>query len=123
MAVTPFQARVLKLLAANRIKEGETYVAGGLALNHQLHRPRVSHDIDVFSDTDEALYFSVNVDRETLKSTGLTVAVKRELPFMIEVTVSDINVESGTATVTIPDELKHLPAAFFFGFTNGPGVE
>ena len=38
MAVTPFQARVLKLLAANRIKEGETYVAGGLALNHQLHR-------------------------------------------------------------------------------------
>lgn len=89
MAVTPFQARVLKLLAANRIKEGETYVAGGLALNHQLHRPRVSHDIDVFSDTDEALYFSANVDRETLKSTGLTVAVKRELPFMIEVTVSD----------------------------------
>jgi hypothetical protein len=41
----------------------------------------------------------------------------------IEVTVSDINVESGTATVTIPDELKNLPAAFFFGFTNGPGVE
>ena len=49
----------------------------------------MSHDIDVFSDTDEALYFSANADRETLKSTGLAVAVKRELPFMIEVTVSD----------------------------------
>jgi hypothetical protein len=91
MAVTQFQARILKMLATNRIKEGETYVAGGLALNHQLHRPRVSHDIDVFSDTDEALYCSARADRETLKSAGLAVAVKRELPFMIEVTVSDGN--------------------------------
>lgn len=30
MAVTQFQARILKMLASNRIKEGETYVAGGL---------------------------------------------------------------------------------------------
>ena len=89
MAVTTFQARVLKMLAANRMKEGETYVAGGLALNHQLHRPRVSHDIDVFSDTDEALHYSARVDREVLKSAGLTVAARREFPFMIEVTVSD----------------------------------
>ena len=71
MAVTQFQARILKMLASNRIKEGETYVAEGLALNHQLHRPRVSHDIDVFSDTDEALYCSARADRETLKSAGL----------------------------------------------------
>ena len=50
MAVTRFQATVLRRIAHSRIAYGETYIAGGLALNHQLNAPRVSHDIDVFSD-------------------------------------------------------------------------
>jgi len=33
MAVTEFQAGILKRLAGNRIAGGETYIAGGLALN------------------------------------------------------------------------------------------
>ena len=50
MAVTPFQVGILRLIARKRIDGGETYVAGGLALNHQLRCSRVSADINVFSD-------------------------------------------------------------------------
>ena len=30
---------VLRIMEKNRVVNGETYVAGGLALNHLLHRP------------------------------------------------------------------------------------
>jgi len=39
----------------DRVVNGETYVAGGLALNHLLHRPRVSNAIDVFNGLDAQL--------------------------------------------------------------------
>ena len=55
MAVTAFQAEVLRIMAKNRVANGETYVAGGLALNHLLHRPCVSNDIDVFNVLDAQL--------------------------------------------------------------------
>ena len=55
MAVTAFQSEVLKRIARSRIDGGETYIAGGLALNHQLKRPRISSDIDVFNSTYSAL--------------------------------------------------------------------
>lgn len=55
MAVTGFQTEILKRIARLRIDGGETYIAGGLALNHQLKRPRVSSDIDIFNSTQEAL--------------------------------------------------------------------
>ena len=55
MAVTAFQSEVLKRIARSRIDGGETYIAGGLALNHQLKRPRVSSDIDVFNSSYSAL--------------------------------------------------------------------
>ena len=42
MAVTEFQSRVLQLLARSRINHGESYVAGGLALNYQLLTPSAS---------------------------------------------------------------------------------
>jgi len=33
MAVTEFQRNIIKLIAGNRISGGESYVAGGVALN------------------------------------------------------------------------------------------
>ena len=68
MAVTEFQAAVLRQIARARIADGETYVAGGLALNHWLGGERVSRDIDVFNDTEEALLRAVAADTETLVS-------------------------------------------------------
>ena len=89
MAVTAFQARVLRLLAQSRVAGGETYIAGGLALNHQLRRPRISHDIDVFNNTYEAMLAAADADRSVLRAAGLNVVVKRERDFIVEVTVSD----------------------------------
>jgi len=88
MAVTAFQAEILRLLSKNRIANGETYVAGGLALNYQLHRPRLSSDIDVFNNSYEAMTAAADMDRATLQAAGYSVAVKRDRDFIVEVTVS-----------------------------------
>jgi hypothetical protein len=42
MALTSFQRDVCHVLADNRIRSGESYVAGGAALNEILRAPRVS---------------------------------------------------------------------------------
>jgi hypothetical protein len=54
MALTAFQRDVCRLLGENRIRSGESYVAGGVAaLNEILRAPRVSRDLDLFHDTAE----------------------------------------------------------------------
>ena len=88
MAVTRFQAEVLKRIARSRIKNGETYVARGLALNYQLGRPRLSSDIDVFNNSYDALVAAAAADRAALVEAGYTIDVKRERDFIIEVTAS-----------------------------------
>ena len=88
MAVTAFQSEVLRLIAKNRVANGETYVAGGLALNHLLNRPRVSNDIDVFNNSYEAMTAAADMDSATLTAAGYGVEVKRERDFIVEVTVS-----------------------------------
>lgn len=88
MAVTAFQAEILRLLAKNRLANGETYVAGGLALNHQLHRPRLSSDIDVFNNSYEAMTAAADMDRAALSAAGYSLVVKRNRDFIVEVTVS-----------------------------------
>ena len=51
MALTDFQRSVCRLLAQNRIQSGESYIAGGVALNVALQAPRLSRDIDIFHDS------------------------------------------------------------------------
>lgn len=91
MAVTAFQSKVLRLIAHRRIEGGETYVAGGLALNHQLGRPRVSSDIDVFNSTYEALERAADCDCAILEKAGYRLDVIRKRDFIVEVCVSDGN--------------------------------
>ena len=62
MAITPFQRTLCRLLAETRIASGESYVAGGVALNEILAAPRRSRDIDLFHDTDAALQASWDAD-------------------------------------------------------------
>ena len=88
MAITPFQADILRLIARKRIAGGETYVAGGLALNHQLHRPRVSSGIDVFSDTYEAMVSAADADCALLKENGYELRIVRERTSIVEALVS-----------------------------------
>ena len=55
MAATAFQRQLCRLIAKSRVDSGESYVAGGVALNTLLRAPRISRDIDLFHDTDDAL--------------------------------------------------------------------
>ena len=55
MALSEFQRRLCRLLADERKRSGESYVAGGVALNELLAGQRRSRDIDLFHDAQEAL--------------------------------------------------------------------
>ncbi|MBE3112436.1 MAG: hypothetical protein IMZ46_18335, partial [Acidobacteria bacterium] len=49
---------------------GESYVAGGVALNELIAASRISRDVDVFHDTDQALAASWEADRRALDAGG-----------------------------------------------------
>ena len=84
MALTDFQRAICRLLAENRIASGESYVAGGAALNEILETSRTSRDIDLFHDTSEALDASWRADRELLEGAGYEVVVTRERLGLVE---------------------------------------
>ncbi len=88
MAVTGFQAEVLRRIAAGLSPEGGTYVAGGLALNHVLGCTRVSRDIDVFNDTGEAVMAACAADTAALRAAGYEVRMRREGAGFAEAVVS-----------------------------------
>jgi hypothetical protein len=89
MALTDFQRRVCRLIAANRLSSGESYVAGGGALNELLGTARISRDVDLFHDTDEALQASWSADWAVLQANGLRVRVIRERAGLVEAVVDD----------------------------------
>jgi hypothetical protein len=89
MALTALQRRICRLIAANRIASGESYVAGGVALNELLAGGRLSRDIDLFHDTDEAVATSWEADRRLLTEAGLTVTLLRERPSFIQAEATD----------------------------------
>jgi len=89
MALTPLQRRICRVLAEQRKRLGESYVAGGAALNELLGGARRSHDIDLFHDTEEALAATWERDRETLIGAGFTVQALRVMPLFVEANVSD----------------------------------
>ena len=84
MALTHFQRSICRLLAERRRSSGESYVAGGAALNQLLNAPRLSHDIDLFHDSEEALAVSWEADRRLLESNHYTVTVLRQSPAFVE---------------------------------------
>ncbi len=91
MALTPLQQRICRLLADQRKQSGESYVAGGGALNEHLGGTRKSRDVDLFHDTEAALVATWPKDRETLLAAGFTVETIREAPAFVEVHVRGAN--------------------------------
>lgn len=89
MALTPLQRRVCRLLADQRRLGGESYVAGGGALNELLGGSRRSRDVDLFHDTEAALVATWPRDRDALLAAGLTVETLREKPAFVEARVRD----------------------------------
>ncbi len=88
MAVTAFQAEILRSLAALRRSGGESYVAGGVALNELLAAPRRSRDIDLFHDSEEALAATWAADSEELRRLGYALDVLRLAPSFVEARVA-----------------------------------
>ena len=88
MALTGLQRDVCRLLAAERRRTGESYVAGGVALSVALETNRLSRDVDVFHDTEEAVARSWDRDRVALDQAGYAVRVVRERPGYVEASVS-----------------------------------
>ncbi len=87
MALTPFQRAVCRLLAQQRIASGESYVAGGAALGEATSSPRVSQDIDLFHDSQEAVQVGWNADRALLQEAGYALTLIRERPSFVEALV------------------------------------
>ncbi len=87
MALTELQRAVCRLIAQNRIESGESYVAGGVALNEALRAPRVSRDIDLFHDTSDALDATWAADRALLDSAGFEFEVIRERRGLVQASV------------------------------------
>ena len=77
MALTAFQRSVCRLVANQRRESGESYVAGGVALNTVTGSGRVSRDIDLFHDTVSAVAASWEADRALLENAGYEVQVQR----------------------------------------------
>lgn len=88
MALTQLQRSICRLIAENRIASGESYIAGGVALNELIAAPRISRDIDLFHDTEEALDATWRADRRLLEEHGYEVRVLRDRPSFIEADVS-----------------------------------
>jgi len=87
MALTVFQKNICRLLAQRRIEGGESYIAGGVALNVLTEGSRISRDIDLFHDSSEALQMAWQADRDLLEEEGFHVEVVRERPSFIEAVV------------------------------------
>ena len=88
MALTRFQRTLCRVIAANRVQQGESYVAGGAALNLLAGGRRISRDIDLFHDTVEALDASWQADRGVLMKHGYELTSVRERPAYVEAMVS-----------------------------------
>jgi hypothetical protein len=88
MALTEIQKNICRLIAENRIASGESYVAGAAALNELIQAPRVSRDVDLFHDSDEALLSSWDADRHLLEENRYKVELVRERPFFVEARAS-----------------------------------
>jgi hypothetical protein len=87
VSLTELQRAVCRLIAANRIAQGESYVADRVAPNLLIGGTRVSRDIDLFHDTDEALAATWDADRGLLAANGYGIEVLRERPTFVEAMV------------------------------------
>lgn len=88
MALAPLQRRICALVAANRRESGESCVADAAALNELIAAPRLSHDVDLFHDTAEAVASSWDADRRLLEAEGYRVVAVRERPGYVEAEIS-----------------------------------
>lgn len=84
MALAGFQLAVCRLIARRRGADGESYVAGGVALGTLGAAPWDSYDLDPLHDTSEAVASSFEGDRALLIEASYTVATTRDRQRFVE---------------------------------------
>ena len=87
MALTRFQREVCRFLGERRIASGESYIAGGSALNEITGGGRISRDLDLFHDTRTALAATWTADRDALRRGGFEIEIVQERPAFVEALV------------------------------------
>ncbi len=85
MPLTPFQAELGRLLAANRSED--SYLAGGAAILAAPNSRRFSRDLDYFHDSAERVSTAFAADSRSLRAAGCTVAVEISQPGYIRAVV------------------------------------
>ena len=76
MPLTPFQAQIFKVIAANR--NPDSFTAGGIVINRRENSTRFSDDIDIFHHTAQAVAASANADAKALSNAGYSVEFLRQ---------------------------------------------
>ena len=85
MPLTDYQARVARLLAANR--SADSYLAGGAAILIEPNTARYSRDLDYFHDSESRVAEAFSADRTLLECEGFTVEVDLNQPGYIRAVV------------------------------------
>jgi hypothetical protein len=88
MALTAHQREVCRLISKRLRDSGEGYVAGGLALNLILNGTRLSRDIDLFHDAEEAVLSGWLQDCRILEENGHHLEILRDIAGFKEALVS-----------------------------------
>ena len=83
--LTALQSRAARLMAANRSES--SYFAGGTVLNE--HTARLSDDLDIFHDTEDAIEDACRKDILALERDGLEVVVDLDVRGCVEARVRD----------------------------------
>jgi hypothetical protein len=112
MPLSLFQTRVLQLLAQNRTNE--SHVAGGLPI--AAVSVRMSDDIDIFQDDEEAVESAARKDAATLEDAGLKIQFLKPQPARWSGIVSSVEnpAEAPDDTTTLKLEWTHDTAFRFF---------
>lgn len=103
MSLAAFQRDICRIIAAERVSRGVSYIAGGSALNMV-----TSRDIDIFHDLSSAVEASWEADREVLESLGFMVTPVRLRAGYAEAIVSKVN-EQVTLQWTAGSAFRFFP--------------
>lgn len=95
MALTPLQQDICQVISTRLLRSGESYLAGGVALNQLTGGRRLSRDLDLFHDTGTALRAGFTDDIRALETRGFAVEIISDAPNYKEAVVS----RSGEKTV------------------------
>jgi hypothetical protein len=112
MPVTPFQAKIAKLLSANR--SSDSYLAGGAALHFEPNSIRYSNDLDYFHDSEVRVATAFEADDTLLKEAGINVSIELRQPGYVRAIVRE-NKDATKIEWAHDSAWRFMPTSFIEG--------